>query len=87
MEVVMELSRKTTILLPPGLHDRLTHLAQLRQTSLGQLVRAACEQHYGLASQEVRLAAARKLRAFSLPVADPATMKAESVPVVSEDLE
>ena len=44
MEVHMELSKKTTILFPPDLHRRLAQLAAQRGTSLGTLVRRACEQ-------------------------------------------
>ncbi len=81
----MELSKKTTILFSPGLHERLARLARQRGTSLGDLVRAACEKQYGLFSEEERLDALRGLASLALPVADPATMKAESSPS-AEDL-
>jgi hypothetical protein len=42
----MELTKKTTILFPPDLHDPLTQLASKRGTSLGALVREACEARY-----------------------------------------
>jgi len=76
----MELSKKTTILFSPSLHERLARLARQRGTSLGDLVRAACEKQYGLFSEEERLDALRDLSSLSLPVADPATMKEESTP-------
>ena len=76
----MELSKKTTILFPPELHERLARLAQQRGTSLGDLVRAACEQQYGLFCKEERLGAVHALSDLALPVHDPATMKRESVP-------
>jgi len=75
----MELSKKTTILFPPALHDRLAKLAAERQVSLGELVRAACETQYGLHSPESRLEAVRKLAALHPPVADTRTMKEQSV--------
>jgi hypothetical protein len=81
----MELSKKTTILFPPELHARLARLARQRGTSLGQLVRAACEKQYGLFSEEERLDALRTLSELALPVADPATMKEQSSPR-AEDL-
>ena len=81
----MELSKKTTILFPPELHARLARLARQRGTSLGELVRAACEKQYGLFSEEERLDALRRLSALALPVADPATMKEQSSPS-AEDL-
>lgn len=76
----MELSKKTTILFPPDLHDQLVRLADRRGTSLGQLVREACEAQYGLVPPEERLEAVEELRHLSLPVASPDVMERESVP-------
>ena len=68
----MELTKKTTILFPPDLYEQLSRLAEQQGTSLGDLVRKACEVQYGLASAETRLEAVRRLAAMSLPVGDPA---------------
>ena len=76
----MELSKKTTILFSPEQHRRLTELAARRGTSLGDLVREACVEAYGLTDTDGRIAAAAELAALSLPVATPAQMKRESVP-------
>lgn len=76
----MELSKKTTILFPPALHDQLTRLAKARGTSLGHLVRDACEQTYGVGSAEERLAAARALFGLELPVGSPEQLERESIP-------
>lgn len=76
----MELTKKTTILLPPALHDRLTRLARTRHTSLGQLIRDACEAQYGEPSAEERLDAVRQLSRLGLPVGSIRRMKRESVP-------
>jgi hypothetical protein len=76
----MELTKKTTILFPPALHDQLTRLAEHRGTSLGELVRKACEIQYGLVSADARLEAARELASMSLPVGEPDEMEWESVP-------
>jgi len=81
----MELSKKTTILFPPELHERLSRLAEHRRTSLGDLVRKACEVQYGLLPVEARLDAVRELASLSLPVAAYEVMERESVPAV-EDL-
>ncbi len=81
----MKLTRKTTILFPPDLHERLSRLAEHQGTSLGDLVRRACEIQYGPVSAETRLEAVRQLAALSLPVGGPGTMKRESVPR-AEDL-
>lgn len=75
----MELEKKTTILLSAKLHSRLSRLAKRRKMSLGELIRRACEREYGLAEHEQRRAAVRKLSELRLPVADVATMKAESI--------
>jgi predicted DNA-binding protein len=80
MEAYMELSKKTTILFSPELHERLSRLAVERGTSLGDLVRRACERQYGLPTKEEKLAAVRGLATLTLPVGDPKQMKRESVP-------
>ncbi len=76
----MELSKKTTILFPPPLHEHLVRVAAREGVSLGELVRKACEELYGAAGGADRLEAAARIRSLSLPVASVATMKAESVP-------
>ena len=76
----MELSKKTTILFPPELHERLAQLAEKKGVSLGELVRSACEKQYSLVSREGRIEAVRALAALSLPVGECREMKEESVP-------
>ena len=66
----MELTKKTTILLSPELHERLTRLGRQEGVSLGELVRRACEKEYGLVSCRDRVEAVRALAELSLPVAD-----------------
>ena len=80
-----QLSKKTTILFPPDLHARLLRLARQKGTSLGDLVRSACERQYGLATPEERLAAVAALAALDLPVGTPEEMARQSVPT-PEDL-
>jgi predicted transcriptional regulator len=75
----MSLSHKTTILLSEPLHRQLTQLALERGQSLGELVRRACEQQYGLTDQEARLAAVDALEAMRLPVGPVEEMIAESI--------
>ena len=76
----MELNKKTTILFPQELHERLARLAKQRGVSLGELVRSACEHQYGLFSEQERLEALDDLARLALPVSDPETMKRESTP-------
>lgn len=83
----MELSKKTTILFTPELHEQLSRLAAHRGISLGELVRDACEKRYGLASREERLAAVEELAGLDLPIGTPAEMKVESVPKPEELLQ
>jgi hypothetical protein len=80
MEGHMELSKKTTILFPQGLHDRLSRLAGQKGVSIGELVRTACRQQYGIVSRRDRIDAVRELGKLALPVADTRRMKEESVP-------
>ncbi len=74
----MELSKKTTILFPPNLHDHLVQLAQRMGVSLGELVRRACEAQYGILSEEERVKAVAELASLALPVGETGTMKRES---------
>ena len=76
----MELSKKTTILFPPPLHEHLVRVAAREGVSLGELVRKACEDMYGPTGGADRLDAAARIRLLSLPVSSVAGMKAESVP-------
>ena len=87
MEVYMDkLTKKTTILFQPELHQRLTRLADQRGTSLGELVRSACEKQYGIGGSKERIQAARAIGALELPVGAPAQMKRESQPQPDEFL-
>jgi HicB-like protein involved in pilus formation len=83
-EVEMGLSKKTTIRLSAELHERLSRLAEHRATSLGALVRQACEIQYGLVPVDARLEAVRELASLSLPVGDPEDLERESVPESNE---
>ena len=80
----MQLEHRTTLLLTPHLHARLTRLAVRRRTSMGALIRAAVEATYGRADIEDRLEALAALSAIGLPVGSPAEMKAESVEAPEE---
>lgn len=76
----MELSKKTTILFSPELHRRLVGIAAKQGTSLGELVREACEAKYGVQTDPRRAAAVRELSELKLPVGSPREMKLESQP-------
>ena len=82
-----KLTKKTTILLQPELHRRLTALARQRGSSIGELIRTACERQYGLGGSDDRMEAVRGLAALALPVGSPEEMKRESVPAPEEILE
>lgn len=84
MEPEIELSKKTTILLSPQLHEQLTRLAAQQGTSLGELVRAAREKQYLQPSKKDRLSAVNRLAALRLPVATPRNMKRQSAPTPEE---
>jgi predicted DNA-binding protein len=75
----MEYTKKTTILLPPYLHERLTSLAAQQGTSMGSLIREACLQVYGASDRDIAVAAVHALGALSVPVDSAASMKAEYV--------
>lgn len=81
----MELSRKTTILLSPRLYSMLKSISQARHTSIGELIRSACEKQYGISSEPDALAAAERLASMNLPVGEVRAMKGQSVPA-PEDL-
>jgi hypothetical protein len=80
LEAMMpSLSHKTTILLSEALHRRLTEVARDRGQSLGELVRQACERHYGTTDRRERLAAVEALATLRLPIGPVEQMVAESV--------
>ena len=77
----MELSKKTTILLSPRLHSLLKGISAAKGSSIGELIRSACEKQYGLYPESEALEAAERLSDLALPVDTPAAMKREgSVP-------
>ena len=76
----MELTKKTTILFSPEQHRHLVRLAEQRKTSVGELVRSACEKQYGLVASEGRIHAVKELGALYLPVSDVEKMKQEAPP-------
>ncbi len=76
----MELSKKTTILFPELLHKRLTQIAKQNKTSLGKLVRTACEKQYGLVSQSEAEEALAELAGLSLPIGEMPELKRELSP-------
>ncbi len=76
----MELTKKTTILFPPDLYQRLASLADQRHSSVGELVREACRVQYSLTSRADRLSLVDRLGALSLPVGTVEEMERESVP-------
>jgi hypothetical protein len=76
----MEPSRRTTVLFPPELHDRLTRLAERTGTSLGELVRRACEAQYRVTPESERKEAVRELAELRLPTGSVDTLKRQSVP-------
>ena len=80
----MELTKKTTILFSPEQHRRLSNLAAERGTSLGNLVRRACDREYGQPSNSDRLAAVQALASLNLPVGTAEEMASESVPAPDE---
>lgn len=82
MDPYMELTKKTTILFPPDLYQRLASLADQRHSSVGELVREACRAQYSLTSRADRLAFVDRLGALSLPVGTVEEMERESVPAV-----
>lgn len=84
MEVHMELSKKTTILFPQDLHQRLSLLAAQKGISLGELVRSACIQKYGNVSRKDRVDAVLSLAELELPVGDTQQMKKQSTPEPEE---
>ena len=78
------LTKKTTILFSPELHQHLLQVAAGRGTSLGELVRRACVAQYGDTSVAARRAAVARMAELALPVSDVQTMKRESVPDPAE---
>lgn len=75
----MELSKKTTILLSPRLYRMLKAMSRSKNRSIGDLIRSACEQQYGLYPESEAHEAVNRLSLLALPVGTPAAIKRESV--------
>lgn len=75
-----QLTKTITILLSEDQHRQLTSLAAREGVSLGELLRQAALEKYGLVSPEVRLEAVDALADLDLPVGGVRSMKEESVP-------
>lgn len=75
----MGLTKKTTILFSNDLYSHLQKVAKSRQTSVGDLIRSACEKEYGLISTEESVIAVEKLGKLNLPAPPVDQMKREIV--------
>jgi hypothetical protein len=84
MEVRMELSKKTTILLSPDLHAFLAARAKFEGRSIGELIRDACVRQYRYATREERVRAFEELTALRAPVGTVEEMERESSPSPEE---
>ncbi len=83
----MELRKKTTILFNQDEYQQLKEVAKARHSSVGSLVREACEIQYGLHSRGSSKAAVERLANLGLSVSDTGTMKKQSVPSPGELLQ
>lgn len=86
MELFMDLDHRTTILLPPHLHQRLHRIAARRGTSVGVLIREAIDEQFAAEDVQDRLDAVKALSELSLPVASVAEMKWESIATKKDDI-
>jgi hypothetical protein len=82
---IMPLTKRTTVLFTPELFDRLHQEAKRRGTSIGHLIRQACEDTYRSGPSPTRVAAVEELARLALPNDTPEQVEAESMPE-SEDL-
>ncbi len=73
----MELTKKTTILFTEHQFKLLQQIAAFRKTSIGDLIRRACETEYGLVSGREAAEAVERLSSLALPAYDIEQMKAE----------
>jgi hypothetical protein len=76
----MEHMRKTTILLTPDLHRRLARLARAGRTSMGELIRQACERAYGGEGSRTLLQVREPV-----PATEPAATAAPPAPGMAAD--
>ncbi|MFH1679471.1 MAG: hypothetical protein ABIH26_02360 [Candidatus Eisenbacteria bacterium] len=62
------LTKKTTLLFEPDVYLRLVREAKTQRISVGELVRRAVLERYGVAAKPDRVRAVQKLASLSLPV-------------------
>jgi hypothetical protein len=74
---VVTLAVKTTVLFEPRQYRELKRIAAARGQSVGELIRSAVAEKYGLGDRAARLAAVAKLNAMSAPVGDWPEMEAD----------
>lgn len=71
------LTKKTTILFPPGLYQQLKDIARTFRTSVAELIRQAVIKQYLLSDKKHRLKAVKELAKIGGPVSDWETMEKE----------
>lgn len=75
----MELTKKTTILFTEKQFNTLKKIAFIQKTSIGELIRRACEHEYGILIEIEAEKAVEELAGLSLPVGPVEEMKQEIV--------
>jgi len=60
--------KKTTLLFEESVYNKLKERAKRENSSIGELVREAVADFYGMKSKEDRLEALKKLKSLNIPV-------------------
>lgn len=69
--------KKTTLLFDDEVYEKLKEKSKLEKVSIGELVREAVSNYYGIKTMEEKMKALNRLKMLNLPVGEPEVLDKE----------